>query len=161
MELVPSTRRQLQIYVNMCHKDAKMREMFRNKDFRVALSLGIDRGEIIDLVYLQQSEPWQTGPRKTHPWYYEKLSKQNTDYDPDEANAMLDKLGYDKKDGQGFRLRPDGQKIFFSIDVIHDQHRSGGFARAGEKALGEDRHRFQDQHGRAVAVLFARRQQRL
>src|SRR5262249_52201930 len=34
------------------------------------------------------------------------------------ANAMLDKLGYDKKDGDGFRLRPDGQKIFFAVDVI-------------------------------------------
>ena len=31
---------------------------------------------------------------------------------------MLDKLGYAKKDAQGFRLRPDGQKVFFAIDVI-------------------------------------------
>jgi peptide/nickel transport system substrate-binding protein len=117
MELVSSNSQQVQIYLNMCHKDAAMRDMFRNKDFRVALSQGIDRAEIIDLVYLGQSEPWQTGPRKTHPWYFEKLSKQYTDYQPDEANATLDKLGFDKKDADGFRLGPNGQKVFFTIDT--------------------------------------------
>lgn len=118
MELVPSAAQQCQIYLNMTHKDPKMREMFANKDFRIALSLGIDRGEIIDLVYLSQSQPYQTGPRPDHPWYFEQLARQYTDRDVDKANAMLDKLGYDKQDGQGFRLRPDGQKIFFAIDVI-------------------------------------------
>jgi peptide/nickel transport system substrate-binding protein len=92
--------------------------MFSNKDFRIALSLGINRAEIIDIVYLGQSEPYQTGPRPDHPWYFAKLSRQYTEHDPAKANAMLDKLGYDKKDSQGFRLRPDGQKIFFAIDVI-------------------------------------------
>ena len=87
-----------------------------------ALSLGINRKEIIDLVYLGQSEPYQTGPRPDHPWYHEKLARQFTEYEPDKANAMLDKLGYDKKDGQGFRLRPDGQKVFFAIDVIPTLH---------------------------------------
>jgi len=118
VELVPSASQQCQIYVNMCHKDPAMREMFSNKDFRVALSLGIDRQEIIDLVYLGQSQPWQTGPRPDHPWYFEKISTQFTEFDPDKANEMLDKAGFDKKDGQGFRMRPDGKKIFFAVDVI-------------------------------------------
>src|SRR6185312_1091232 len=39
MELVPSAAQQCQIYVNIWHKDPKMREMFASKDFRVALSL--------------------------------------------------------------------------------------------------------------------------
>ena len=118
IEMQSANSQQCQIYLNITHKDPKMREMFANKDFRTALSLGINRGEVIDLVYLGQSEPYQTGPRPTHPWYFEKLSRQFTDYAADKANAMLDKLGYDKKDGQGFRLRPDGQKIFFAVDVI-------------------------------------------
>ena len=58
-----------------------MREMFANKEFRKALSLGINRKEIIDLVYLGQSEPYQTGPRPGHPWYHEKLARQFTDFD--------------------------------------------------------------------------------
>jgi peptide/nickel transport system substrate-binding protein len=118
VELVASGAQQCQIYLNITHKDPKMREMFANKEFRQALSLGINRKEIVDLVYLGQSEPYQTGPRPGHPWYHEKLARQFTDYDPKKAGEMLDKLGYNKKDGQGFRQRPDGQKIFFAIDVI-------------------------------------------
>jgi peptide/nickel transport system substrate-binding protein len=118
MELVPSSSQQCVINLNLTHKDAAMRKMFSDKDFRIALSYGINRDEIIELVYLGQSEPWQAGPRKDHPWYNERIAKQYTEFDPDKANAMLDKLGYDKKDGQGMRLRPDGQKIFFAIDVI-------------------------------------------
>jgi peptide/nickel transport system substrate-binding protein len=118
VELVASGAQQCQIYLNMTHKDAKMREMFANKDFRKALSLGIDRKEIIDIVYLGQSEPFQTGPRPGHPWYNEKLARQFTQHDPKEANAILDRLGYSRRDAQNFRLRPDGQKVFFAIDVI-------------------------------------------
>ncbi len=120
----------------MTHKDPAMRKMFAEKDFRVALSLGIDRAEVIDLVYLGQSQPWQTGPRPSHPWYYEKLSKQYIEHDPDKANALLDKLGYDKKDGQGFRLRPDGKQVFFAIDVTPTRHRSGSTHSSSSRSIG-------------------------
>jgi peptide/nickel transport system substrate-binding protein len=108
----------MMIYPNLTHKDPKMREMLGNKDFRRALSLGINRAEIVEIVYLGQSEPWQWGPRPTHPWYHEKLARQFTDHDPAEANRILDRLGYNRRDAQRFRLRPDGQRVFFSIDVI-------------------------------------------
>ncbi len=118
IELEATSAQQVQIYLNLTHKDPKMREMFGNKQFRQALSLGINRKEIIDLVYLGQSEPYQTGPRPGHPWYNEKLARQFTNFDPKQANEILDKIGYDKRDAQKFRLRPDGQNVFFSIDVI-------------------------------------------
>jgi peptide/nickel transport system substrate-binding protein len=95
-----------------------MRAMFAAKEFRQALSLGINRSEIIELVYLGQSEPYQTGPRPGHPWYHAKLARQFTDFDQKNANVILDRLGYNKKDPQGFRLRPDGQKVFFAVDII-------------------------------------------
>lgn len=118
VELIASSSQQCQIYFNITHKDPKMREMLGNKEFRQALSLGMDRKEIIDIVYLGQSEPYQAGPRPGHPWFNEKLGRQYTEFDKAKANAMLDKLGYGKKDAQGMRLRPDGQKVFFAIDVI-------------------------------------------
>ncbi|MBI1243841.1 MAG: ABC transporter substrate-binding protein [Alphaproteobacteria bacterium] len=118
VELVASSAQQCQIYLNMTHKDPKMREMFANKEFREALSLGIDRKEIIDIVYLGQSEAYQTGPRPGHPWYHEKLARQFTQHDPKKANEMLDKLGYSRRGSDGMRLRPDGQKVFFAVDVI-------------------------------------------
>ncbi len=118
IELVNSGSQQCQIYFNMTHKDPKMRAMFANKEFRQALSLGIDRAEIIELVYLGQSEPYQAGPRPGHPWHHTALAKQFTDHDTAKANAMLDRIGYGKKNAQGQRLHPDGSKIFFAIDVI-------------------------------------------
>jgi peptide/nickel transport system substrate-binding protein len=117
VELIATLAQQCQIYVNITHKDPKMREMFANKEFRQALSLGMNRKEIIDIVYLGQSEPYQTGPRPGHPWHHDKLARQFTEHDPAKANAILDKLGY-RKDAQGMRLRPDGQKVFYAIDVI-------------------------------------------
>ncbi|PDT81241.1 ABC transporter substrate-binding protein [Sinorhizobium sp. BJ1] len=118
LTLVPSSAQQCQIYLNMTHKDPAMRKMFADKSFRQALSLGLNRQEIIDIVYFGQSEFFQAGPRPTHPWYHEKLARQLTEFDPDKANAILDKAGYDKKDADGIRKRPDGQRIFFAIDVI-------------------------------------------
>ena len=118
IELIASSAQQVQIYLNMTHKDAKMREMFANKAFRQALSLGINRKEIIELVYLGQSEPYQTGPRPGHPWYHEKLARQFTNFDLKQANEILDGIGYNKRDAQKFRLRPDGQRVFFAVDII-------------------------------------------
>ncbi len=118
IELISSGAQQVQIYLNITHKDPKMQEMFANKEFRQALSLGINRAEIIEIVYLGQSEPYQTGPRPGHPWFHEKLARQFTAFDPAAAGATLDRLGYNKKDASGFRLRPDGQKVFFAVDII-------------------------------------------
>lgn len=118
VELIGASAQQMQIYLNITHKDPAMRAMFSNKEFRQALSHGINRAEIIELVYLGQSEPYQMGPRPGHPWYHETLARQFTQYDVAKANEILDRLGYNKRDAQRFRLRPDGQKVFFAIDVI-------------------------------------------
>lgn len=118
VELVAANAQQCQIYLNICHKDPAMRSIFANKDFRKALSLGIDRAEIIDLVYLGQSEPYQAGPRPGHPWYHEQFARQFTGRDVAAANKLLDSVGLTKKDSAGMRLRPDGQKLFFAVDVI-------------------------------------------
>jgi peptide/nickel transport system substrate-binding protein len=118
LKLVPSAAQQCQIYLNLTHKDPAMREMFNLVEFRQALSLGINRPEIIEIVYFGQTEPYQTGPRPSHPWFHEKLARQFTEYDVAKANELLDSIGYDKKDRAGFRLRPDGQRVFFAIDAI-------------------------------------------
>ena len=117
-ELINANSQQMSIYPNATHKDPALRAIFANKEFRIALSHAINRQEIIDIVYLGQSEPWQFGPRPTHPWYHEKFARQYTEFDQKKANELLDKVGLSKRDSQNFRLRPDGQKLFFDIDVI-------------------------------------------
>lgn len=96
------------LFLNQSTKNAKLRELLRKKDFRVALSLAMDRKEINEIVFLGQGEPWQTGPHKQNKYYNEKLAKQYTNYDLKHANELLDKMGLVKRDGQGMRLYPDG-----------------------------------------------------
>ena len=105
------------ISLNLTHKDPVKREIFNNKDFRIGLSYAIDRQAIIDSAFVGQGEPWQAAPRKESPFYDEKLAKQYTEFDLAKANEHLDKA-YPKKDGEGFRLGPDGKRISFNIMVI-------------------------------------------
>ena len=86
-----------------------MRKFLNDKNVRIALSLGIDREEIIDIVYQGVGEPWQIGPKRGTPLYNDQLAHQYTEYDPDKANELLDAAGLDKRDSEGFRLMPDGQ----------------------------------------------------
>jgi peptide/nickel transport system substrate-binding protein len=104
------------IALNLTHKDPVKREIFQNKDFRIALSHAINRQEIIDVVYVGQGEPYQLAPRPTSPFYNETLAKQYTEYDPDLANQMLDAI-FPDKNAQGIRLGPDGNPIVFDVEL--------------------------------------------
>jgi peptide/nickel transport system substrate-binding protein len=102
---------------NLTHSDAGLAEIFSNKDFRIGMSLGLDRQSIIDTVYVSQGEAWQWCPRPETPWYNETLAKQHTEYDVDQANEYLDKV-LPEKDSNGMRLRPDGSALTIVVDVI-------------------------------------------
>jgi peptide/nickel transport system substrate-binding protein len=115
-EAVPSIMNTDVYQLNQSHKDPVIREIFNNKDFRIGLSHAINRQEIIDAVYVSQGEPWQAAPRKESPQYRESMAKQYTEYDVDLANQSLDKV-LPEKDGDGFRLRPDGQRLTFVLEV--------------------------------------------
>ncbi|MEO1988278.1 MAG: ABC transporter substrate-binding protein [Martelella sp.] len=117
-EAAPPGGSNMVVNLNLTHKDPKWRELFRQKDFRVALSLGMDRQEIIDTVMLGDGEAWQQGPFEDHPYFHEKLATQYLDYDPEQANALLDGLGLDQRGPDGTRLMKDGTPVKFQIDVI-------------------------------------------
>ena len=115
LDMINSNSNVMAIHFNHTHKDPVMRELLRNRDVRVALSLAIDREEIIDIVYQGQGEPWQIGPRPTHVLYNEQLGRQHTEYDPDRANELLDAAGYADRDSEGIRLLPDGRRMTFNV----------------------------------------------
>jgi len=116
VELQPTEASDIALYFNLTSKNPKLRELFRNKEFRMAFSHAINRDEIKESVYLGAGENYQVGPTSKHPLHNKQLSYQYLDYDPEKANALLDKIGLDKKDAQGFRLWPDGSKVFFTVD---------------------------------------------
>jgi len=118
VELSPTDSSAMAIWPNETEPDAKLRPFMQNHDFRAALSLGIDRNEINDIVYLGQGKPWQVGPLPADKFYNEKLGTQYTAYDPATANKMLDGMGLSKRGPNGMRLLPDGSKLFVSIDAM-------------------------------------------
>ncbi len=119
-DTIPSSMNEVAIAFNLTHKDPVKREIFQNKDFRIALSHAINRQEIIDVVYVGQGEPYQLAPRPTSPFYNERLAKQYTEYDPDLANEILDGI-FPEKNADGIRLGPDGNPISFPVDIDSTQ----------------------------------------
>jgi ABC-type transport system substrate-binding protein len=103
--------------LNHNHKDRAMRAVFLNKNFKIGLSHALNREEIVKIVMKGQGVPWNTSPRPESKYFYEPLGKQYTEYDVDKANEHLDLAGYRQRDGQGFRLREDGKRLGFNLQV--------------------------------------------
>jgi peptide/nickel transport system substrate-binding protein len=90
--------------------DPEIAKWFNTADFRRALSLGIDRDQINETFWLGTGTPssvvpadhnrYNPGPEYRTLW---------STHDPKKANAMLDTIGLDKRDADGYRLRGDGK----------------------------------------------------
>ncbi|MGB7877016.1 MAG: ABC transporter substrate-binding protein [Anaerolineales bacterium] len=101
------------ISFNRTHKDPVLREIFANPDFSYAMSIALDRSEINKVYCFGECEEISTGV-PIHPsasFAKEEWYTYATEYDPDKANEMLDALGLDQKDSEGWRLRPDGKRL--------------------------------------------------
>lgn len=92
-------------------------KLLGDANFRRALSLAINRKDILRAEFGGLSTPSQVGPPEASPFYDEKLLKRWTDYAPEQANAMLDELGLTNRDSDGFRTFPDGSRMLFYINV--------------------------------------------
>jgi peptide/nickel transport system substrate-binding protein len=99
------------IFFNFSHKDPVLKELFMKKDFRVALSIAIDREAINQLVYKGLAKPCNVTAAPGTPWFKDSDLDVYSKYDVATANKMLDALGLDKKDSAGFRLRSDGKRL--------------------------------------------------
>jgi len=104
------------LHLELNNPDQAQGAILNDKDFRIGMSLAMDRQTVIDTVFLTEGEPWQQAPRANSPFYNEQLAKQYTDYDPAAANEHLDKI-MPQKDADGFRLRSDGQRFKFNVMV--------------------------------------------
>ncbi len=66
------------------------RELLKDKRFRQALSLAINREQIIDAVYYGVGVPTQGSPGVESPFYHEELKNSFIEYNPNRANELLD-----------------------------------------------------------------------
>ena len=99
--------------------DPEMGKVMAQKDFRVALSLAINRDQIKESVFLGLGEPRQPVPAPWHPYYPgDEWAKKWTAFDKAQANKLLDGIGLTKKDGNGIRLLPSGKPATIEISVV-------------------------------------------
>ncbi len=99
------------VFLNQAYEaDPEVAKWLLTADFRRALSLGIDRNQINEALWLGLGTPGSIVPADSVPespgpeW-----RKKWSVYDPKQANALLDKVGLEKKDSDGYRLRTDGK----------------------------------------------------
>lgn len=91
------------------------KEPFNNEDFRKAMSLAVNRQDINDTVLLGHGRPGLKGyPHPDSPWTNPDNAQP---YDPEQAKAILDTLGYKDSNGDGVREYKDGSPINMSVVV--------------------------------------------
>jgi len=102
--------------LNLTHPDPAIREIIQDVRFRQALSLAIDRDEINEALFYGLATPRSFTVPKESPYFKEGFDTSYIEYDPVAAEALLDAMGLDKKDAEGFRLRPDGERLRLTIE---------------------------------------------
>jgi peptide/nickel transport system substrate-binding protein len=114
-------------------KDAKLREVFRDKVFRQALSMAYNRADVQKAVYFGLGE-LTTGTMSPKAIEY-NINDQGkaafaewrdsfVKYDPAAAEAMLDEAGY-KKGADGKRTMKDGSPLSIQVTIGSNEAQPG------------------------------------
>jgi len=103
---------------NQEHPDPVLKALFTDVRFRQALSLGIDRTEINEIVFLGQGTIRQATINETASFFKQEWADHYTAFDLEQANGLLDELGLNQRDANGLRLRPDGQPLAFQLEYL-------------------------------------------
>ena len=105
------------LFPNLNVQDEVLASLYADSRFIQALNIAIDRNTINQLAASGLAEPRQASPVTGSPFYDAAYETLWTEYDPHAANALLDELGLSERDAEGFRLRPDGQRLSILIDT--------------------------------------------
>lgn len=89
--------------INPTFDEPAWQEVVGDVRFRKALSHAIDRQEIVDSIYLGFATPSHLVPG---------------DYDLAKAKGLLDEIGMDQRDDDGYRLSPSGEPFHIYLEVV-------------------------------------------
>ncbi len=104
------------LYPNLTTTDPVMRPLLRDRRFRQALSLAINRDEINKILYYGFAIVGQnTVLRSPAPMENGRMAYAR--HDPAQANRLLDEMGLTRRDSRGYRLRPDGRRLDIIVDT--------------------------------------------
>lgn len=116
-----STRNPAAIYINQdWDADPEIAEYtVGSLEFRQALSLAIERSEINETYFLGVGTEASLCPANTPPYFNsDRWDEKFGRFAPDESNAILDSIGLENKDSDGYRLLPSGKRLVLRIDAV-------------------------------------------
>jgi peptide/nickel transport system substrate-binding protein len=103
------------LFPNLTVQDPVWRKLFRDVRFRRAMSLGINRREINQVIYYGLAREGNNTVLPESPLYQPKFQKRWATFDIKRANALLDEMGLTKKTPAGIRLLPNGKRLELTV----------------------------------------------
>lgn len=107
----------LALFPNLNIADPMWQEVMRDVRFRRALSLGINRHELNQVIYFGLAVPGNNTILPASPLYKPEYREKWAAYDPARANALLDEIGLTGRDDRGVRLLPDGRPMEIIVET--------------------------------------------
>ena len=111
------TGSKMALYPNLNAVDPVIQALNRDVRFRRALSLGINRDQINQVIYFGLGLPMANAPLPESPLYREEYANAWATYDPDQANALLDEMGLTERDSSGTRKLPNGKPLELIVET--------------------------------------------
>lgn len=109
------------LYPNLNHVDPAWRALMRDRRFRRALSLGIDRRIINRTLYFGLAKEVGNAALPGSPLYSQANANAWAQFDVEMANALLDEIGLTERRGDGVRLLPDGKPLEIIIETAGER----------------------------------------
>jgi len=98
------------IYFNFDAENARARRVIRNRDFRRAFSVAINRPQISKAFFYDTLMPMGSSFSPNSAYFEEEVGKLYSEFDPERAKKILDDGGIRDRDGDGVRELPTGEK---------------------------------------------------
>jgi peptide/nickel transport system substrate-binding protein len=105
------------LFPNLNVEDPVWRQTLRDVRFRRALSMGIDRVEINEVLFVGLAIPANNTVLSSSPLFKPEYQTKWANFDVAAANKLLDEMGLDKRDSRGIRLLPDGRPVVVIVET--------------------------------------------
>jgi peptide/nickel transport system substrate-binding protein len=109
------------LYPNLNSNIPVLRDLFREADFRRALSVAIDREDINNSIFYGVAKPSNNTVLPDSPLFKDEYQTKWTEYDPELADELLDGLGLTERNDEGMRLLPDGRPLQIVVETAGEE----------------------------------------